>query len=314
MDPTIMLPPRPDRRWTIAKQLGIDTAVVRFWGEEEWWTFESLMETQTRFEHHGLELDVVEDRPPMTKTVLGADGRDAEIETVATLIENMGRVGIDIYCWVWTENPLGVLRTSRDVPARGNSRTTEYDHALMQRAGTHPAAGISEEDLWDKLQYFLDRVVPVAEDAGVKLALHPDDPPISPIRGVPRLVTSVENYERILGLYDSPNHGVTFCQGNFAAMGADIPDAIHRLGEDIHFVHFRDVEGPADEFVETWHDAGPTDMKAAIKAYQEVGFSGPIRPDHVPKMLEEHDRAETMAGYTDLGRLFAIGYINGLLE
>jgi len=314
MDPTIILPPRPDRRWRLARQMGLSTAGARVGNEQEWWTYESLLKTRNRFEDHGFSLDVVEDRPPMERTVLGEEGRDAEIETVQRLLRNMGKLDIDVYCWVWTEHPLGVLRTSDSVPGRGGSLRSGYDHQWMERADEHPAAGITEAQLWENLEYFLERVVPVAEDAGVKLALHPDDPPLSPIRGVPRIVTSVENYERILALQDSPNHGVTFCQGNFAAMGADVPDAIRRLGERIHFVHFRDVDGTAESFVETWHDDGPTDMHAAIEAYRDVGFDGPIRPDHVPRMAGEEDRKEAMAGYTDLGRLFAIGYIKGFLE
>jgi mannonate dehydratase len=250
----------------------------------------------------------------MEKTVLGKTGRDEEIEQVKTLIENMGRLDIDTYCWVWTENPLGVIRTSDSLPGRGGSQRIGYDHEWMERAPDHPASDISEAELWDNLQYFLDEIVPVAEEAGVNLALHPDDPPHSPVRGVPRIVKSVDDYRRILDMYDSPRHGVTFCQGNFAAMGADIPATIREFGEDIHFVHFRDVEGDADSFVETWHDEGPTDMKAAIEAYEEIGFDGPIRPDHVPRMVGEEDRDEAMAGYTDMGRLFAIGYIKGLLD
>ena len=308
-----MLPPHPDRRWTIAKQLGLSTAVVRFWGEEEWWTYDSLLRTRNRFADHGLSLDVVEDRPPMTATVLGEEGRDAEIETVKRLIRHMGEVGIGVYSWVWTENPVGVIRTSDSHPLRGDSRTTVYDHEQSERAPPHPAE-VTEAELWDNLEHFLDEVVPVAEEAGVKLALHPDDPPLSPVRGVPRLVTSVENVERILDLHDSPNHGLTFCQGNFSAMGADVPATIRRFGDRIHFVHFRDVEGSPERFVETWHGEGQTDMLAAMEAYREVGFDGPIRPDHVPKMLGEEDREGTMAGYTDQGRLFAIGYMKGLME
>ncbi|MEY7851884.1 mannonate dehydratase [Natrarchaeobius sp. A-rgal3] len=314
MDPTVMLPPQPDRRWTIAKQLGLDTAVVRFWGMENWWEYESLQATAARFDDHGFSLDVVEDRPPMDDTVLGRDGRDEEIATVKQLLRNMGRLGIDTYCWVWTENPLGVIRTSDSLPGRGGSERIGYDHRWMESAPDHPAADVTEEDLWENLQYFLEEVVPVAEEAGVNLALHPDDPPRSPVRGVPRIVTSADEYRRILELSDSPRHGVTFCQGNFAAMGGDVPETIREFGDRIHFVHFRDVEGDADSFVETWHDDGPTDMKAAIEAYRDVGFDGPIRPDHVPRMVGETDRDEAMSGYTDMGRLFAIGYLKGLLE
>jgi mannonate dehydratase len=314
MDPTILLPPRPDERWALAEQLGIETAVARFWADDEpWWTEETLRTTRDRFADRGLSLDVVEDRPPMEDTVLGRPGRDEEIAAVKRLLRNMGAVGIDTYCWVWTEHPLGVLRTA-EYEDRGGSIQTGYDHAWTQRKDDHPAAGITEAELWDNLEYFLDEVVPVAEEAGVNMALHPDDPPISPIRGVPRIVTSVDNYERILDLHDSPRHGVTFCQGNFSAMGADIPAAIRRLGDRIHFVHFRDVAGTAESFVETWHDDGPTDMLAAMKAYRDVGFDGPIRPDHVPRLAGEEDREGEMAGYTALGRLFAIGYMYGLQE
>jgi len=314
MDPALMLPPSPDRRWTLAKQLGVTSGVVRFWGVDDWWEYDTLLRTRNRFEDHGIPLHVVEDRPPMTKTVLGKDGRDEEIATVKRLLRNMGKLGIETYCWVWTENPVGVLRTSDSIPDRGGSLKTGYDHQWSQRADNHPEAGITEDELWKNLEYFLDEVVPVAEEAGVNMALHPDDPPLSPVRGVPRLVTSVDNYERILSLHDSPNHGVTFCQGNFAAMETDVPAAIKRLGDRIHFVHFRDVEGSPESFVETWHDDGPTDMLAAMEAYRDIGFDGPIRPDHVPKMLGEEDREGVHAGYTDMGRLFAVGYIKGLLE
>lgn len=314
MDPTVMLPPRPDRRWTMAKQLGIDTAVVRFWGVDEWWEYDTLMRTKTRFADHGFSLDVVEDRPPMEKTVLGKQGRDSEIAIVKELIRNMGRLDIDTYCWVWSENPLGVIRTSDSIPGRGDSQRIGYDHDWMERAPTHEAAGLTEEELWDNLQYFLDEVVPVAEEADVNLALHPDDPPTSPIRGVPRIVTSVEDYRRILEMHESPHHGVAFCQGNFAAMESDIPATIREFEDRIHFVHFRDVDGNSEKFVETWHDNGPTDMKAAIEAYQEIDFEGPIRPDHVPRMIGEEDRDETYSGYTDMGRLFSVGYIKGLIE
>lgn len=314
MDPAVMVPPVQDRRWTLAKQLGIESGVVRFWGMDDWWEYDTLVRTRNRFADHGLSLDVVEDRPPMERTVLGKDGRDEEMETVKQLIRNMGRLDIDIYCWVWTENPVGVLRTADAIPDRGGSLQSGYDHTWTERAVDHPEADISERELWENLEYFLDEVVPVAEEVGVKMALHPDDPPLSPVRGVPRLITSVENYERVLDLYDSPNHGVTFCQGNFAAMDTDVQSAIRRLGNRIHYVHFRDIEGSARSFVETWHDDGPTDMLAAMEAYREVGFDGPIRPDHVPKMVGEDDRAETQAGYTDMGRLFAIGYMKGLLE
>jgi mannonate dehydratase len=181
----------------------------------------------------------------------------------------------------------------------------------MSRGPTPEAASTTREELWDNLEYFLQRVVPVAEEAGVKLGLHPDDPPKESVREMPRIVHSPESYERVLSLYDSEHNGITFCQGNVAAMGVDVPETIRRFGDDIHFVHFRDVDGDAESFVETWHDNGPTDMQAAIQAYRDVGFDGPIRPDHVPTMANEDN---DNPGYETNGRLYAVGYLNGLLE
>jgi mannonate dehydratase len=247
----------------------------------------------------------------MDKTVLGKEGREQEIETVKQVLRNLGRVGVPVYCWAWTHNPLGVLRTSTAVSDRGGSLQTGYDHEQSEQGPTHPEADITEAELWENLEYFLEEVVPVAEEAGVKMALHPDDPPISPVRGVPRIITSVEEYDRALDLYPSDHHGVTFCQGNFSAMGVDIPETIRHFGEDIHFVHFRDVEGTAESFSETWHDDGPTDMVEAVRAYQDVGFDGPLRPDHVPTLATE---SNDNPGYEMMGRLYAIGYVRALWE
>jgi mannonate dehydratase len=124
-------------------------------------------------------------------------------------------------------------------------------------------------------------------------------------------MNSVESFERLVTLAPSPRNAICFCQGTFATMGADIPQTIRRLGRHIQYVHFRDVQGGPESFVETFHDNGPTDMAAAIRALREVGFSGPIRPDHVPQL---HGEEQGEPGYTMLGRLFAFGYIRGLLD
>jgi mannonate dehydratase len=172
---------------------------------------------------------------------------------------------------------------------------------------------VTHDQLWDGLDYFLRAVVPVAEESGVRLALHPDDPPIPYVRGVPRIMGTPEAYERMLGLVESPNSGITFCQGNFSLMTDDVPALIRRLGRDgrIFFAHFRDVEGSREKFVETFHDDGPTDMLECMRAYADIGFQGVIRPDHVPAL--EGDSNDSF-GYSTLGRLFAIGYMTGLRE
>jgi mannonate dehydratase len=170
---------------------------------------------------------------------------------------------------------------------------------------------ISEETLWANLDYFLDRVLPVAEKAGVKLAMHPDDPPLSPIRGVARIMCSVESFRRLVETRPSTNNGLTLCQGNFTLMTNDLPAVIHGFSDRIFFVHFRDVRGTRARFEETWHDAGQTDMLACMRAYRDIGFEGALRPDHVPTV--EGDSNEN-AGYSSFGRLYAIGYIRGLRD
>lgn len=169
---------------------------------------------------------------------------------------------------------------------------------------------VSAEALWSNLTRFLDRLLPIAEEAGVALAMHPDDPPLSPLRGLERIMVHPDAFERLVDLAPSKANGICFCQGNFAAMGVDVPATIRRLGSHIRFVHVRDVKGTPDHFIETFHDEGPTDMYEAIRAYGEVGFDGVMRPDHVPVLAGETGEA----GYTMMGRLFAVGYMRGLIE
>jgi mannonate dehydratase len=205
------------------------------------------------------------------------------------------------------------MRTSTTDPSRGGALATGYDHALMQNAPLTEYGEVGEDQLWDALEYFLKAVVPVAEAAGVKLAMHPDDPPLSPIRGLGRIMRSIDNYQRLLDLYPSPVNGIALCQGNFTLMTDDLPAAIRHFGrqDKVFFVHFRDVRGTPEKFVETFHDEGKTDMRACMEAYRDIGFEGVCRPDHVPTM--EGDSNEH-AGYSSIGRLFAIGYLKGLRE
>ena len=143
------------------------------------------------------------------------------------------------------------------------------------------------------------------------MAMHPDDPPLPSLLGNDRIMHDVSGFERLVELVPSPSNKIAFCQGTFSEMGIDIPATIRRLGPHIAYVHFRDVIGTADDFRETWQDNGQTDMAEAMRAYRDVGFEGPVRPDHVPMMLGEDDGEP---GYTMLGRLFAYGYIRGMMH
>ncbi len=300
------LPPTPSPLWKLAKQAGVDWAVgglpfdEKFNGADAPWDYLPLLRMKQRYESGGFTLAVIEARPPLNRAKRGLPGRDEEIATVCTLLENMGKLGIPVWCYEWMTD-FNWLRTSASTPSRGGSVVTSFDNALMQNAPPTGHGPISEDELWHNLEYFLHKVIPVAEQWNVKLAMHPDDPPLSPIRGVGRIMRSVENFQRLLDLVPSPVNGITMCQGNFTLMTDDLPSVIRHFGR----------QGKPEKFEETWHDAGQTDMLACMKAYRDIGFEGVLRPDHVPTV--EGDSNEN-AGYSSFGRLYAIGYIRGLRQ
>lgn len=315
-----ILPPNPTPLWALVAQCGVRHVVGMMdlqrptdgTPDDLPWSYRSLLRLKQSYEGAGFTLAVLESRPPMDKVKLGLPGRDQEIEQVCVLLEAMGRLGIPVWCYEWMP-VFNWLRTSVAVPTRGGALATAFDNADM--AGLPPTSygEVSEDQLWANLEYFLRRVVPVAEQAGVKLAMHPDDPPLSPIRGLGRIMRSVDNFQRLIDLVPSPVNGVTLCQGNFTLMTADLPGAIRQFGRQgkLFFAHFRDVRGTPERFVETFHDDGQTDMAACMRAYCDIGFEGVLRPDHVPTM-EGDSNADP--AYSAIGRLFAIGYIKGLRE
>jgi len=312
------LPPQPSLLWTLARQAGVDYAVGGlpfddpFNGTDRPWDYMPLLRMKTRYENAGFKLAVIEARPPLDRAKRGLPGGDEEIDTVCTLIENMGRLGIPVWCYEWMTG-FNWLRTSTTTPARGGALVTGYDHSLMRDAPPLDGAPIDDATLWETLAHFLQRVLPVAERAGVKLSMHPDDPPLSPIRGIARIMRSVDNFQRLVDIAPSPMNTITLCQGNFALMTNDLPSVIRHFGRQgkISFVHMRDVAGTPERFVETFHDAGPTDLLACMQSYYDIGFDGVLRPDHVPTMAGD---SNDNPGYSSIGRLFAIGYIRGLHE
>jgi mannonate dehydratase len=311
-----LLTPQPTPLWRLVQQAGVRHAVGVLerdeGGPERPWDFMPLLRLKKHYEDAGFELAVIESSPPMNKIRLGLPGRDEELEWVKTFLVNMGALGIPTLCY----NFMAVfnwMRTSTALPARGGALVTAYDHSIMENAPLTEYGVVTEERLWENFAYFLKEVLPVAEKANVKLALHPDDPPRSPIRGIGRIMRTVEAFQRVLDMAESEHNGLTLCQGNFTLMTDDLPAVIRDFGKQgrIHFVHFRDVQGTPDNFVETFHEIGKTDMLACMKAYKEIGYEGVLRPDHVPTLDGDQN---SNPGYSSIGRLLAIGYIVGLRE
>ncbi|MDF3129540.1 mannonate dehydratase [Kiritimatiellaeota bacterium B1221] len=310
------LPATPNRLWKLSAQLGVKHAICKcapdLTGLPAIWNIESLKTIRDRFDGAGFTLDGLEGDPfDMTRIKLGLKGRDEDIERYQQMLRNMGRLEIPLICYNFMAG-IGWHRNQTDAPGRGGAQVTRFDLALAPKDLTEYGE-VSEERMWDNYTYFIQSVMPVAEEAGVKMGMHPDDPPLPSLRGMGRILYSPENFDRALSLVDSSCHGVTYCQANFGLMGADHAKWIPHFGKKnkLFFVHFRDVKGTAECFDETFHDEGPANMVEVLKLYHESGFEGPIRVDHVPSMAGE---ANDQPGYGDLGRLFAIGYLKGILE
>jgi mannonate dehydratase len=322
---------RPEPLWQLVRQAGVSSVVAVLQGAEQEqrmfasleggatsppgdgapWSEASIARDMGVFADGGFDVVAIEDTPPMDLIRLGLPGRDEQIEQVITQLEAMGNLGVRVLCYNWMAVS-SWARTSVAIPGRGGSLVTGFSLAdACALPDLVPAGSVTPEQLWNALEYFLAAVLPVAEKAGVRLGMHPDDPPLPVVRNMPRIMNSFDNYRRLLALSDSPSNGVTFCQGNFALMGGDVPALIREFAGRIPFVHFRNVEGTAEQFVETFHDEGLLDMAACLRAYNDIGFDGPLRPDHVPTLYGE---ANARPGYESLGRLFAIGYIRGLQQ
>lgn len=303
----------------------------------EAWPRSSLAHLQDQVSAAGFALAVVESIPIHEDIKLGRPTRDRLIEQYCQSVEHLGALGIAVLCYNFM--PIfDWMRTALAMQLDDGSTALAYDHRALQvrdlsrGTGDLPGWGaaydatelgalraayhdVDAEQLWDNLAYFLERVVPVAESAGVKLAAHPDDPPW-PIVGLPRILTSGAALERLIGLVDSPANGVTLCTGSLgAAPENDVPAIARRLGElgRIHFVHCRNVKITGDrQFHESPHlrARGSIDLLAVLRALRETGFDGPMRPDHGRMIWGETGRP----GYGLYDRALGAMYLQGLWE
>jgi mannonate dehydratase len=270
-----------------------------------------LLPVVQRVHEHGMKMTVAEGGPPNNDIVLGKAGRESELENYKRCLDAMSKAGLRVLCYNFMPLSLRVVRTSFETAERGGARTNSFEAAQWDNSRLTRDGITSDEQIWENLEWFLRRIIPAAEAAEIKLAMHPDDPPISPMCGLARIMRSVENFQRLIDLVPSPCNGITLCQGCFSEMRADIPAVIRQFKDRINFVHFRDTIETANGFRETFHDNGRTDMFAAMQAYKEIGYTGVARPDHVPALEGEEGPAH---GYTMKGRLFAVGYMRGLMH
>ena len=260
------------------------------------------------FRNHGIQPLVLEPLPNELHDHIkaGDEKRDESIDRFLKMLPLIREQGIDTVCFNFMAH-VGWTRTGRDYPERGGALVTGFELDKFPL----PQAALSHEELWNNYDYFIRAAVPEAEKWGVKLALHPDDPPLPYLGDVGRIMISYDNIHRAIHTVESPMLGVTYCQATYHMMGEDVVETAKKFGDKIFFVHFRNCKGTVTNFRETFHDNGELDMARMIRTYKELDLNVPIRVDHVPVMAGEQGG---VAGYTALGRLYAIGYLKGLLE
>jgi mannonate dehydratase len=249
--------------------------------------------------------------------VLNLPNRDAKIEEYKAHLRNLGKAGIPYTTYAHMAN--GIWSTARE-PTRGGAMARAFDlpHAEVGHwAGTSYRMPLthgrvySEDEIWENFTYFIKRVVPVAEEAGVRIGIHPDDPPVPELGGVPRCIfSSFDGYRRALEIADSPNVGMCLCVGCWLEggdqMGKDVLETIRYFGGQgkLFKVHLRNVEHPLPHFVETFLDAGYMDLYRVVRALRETNFDGIMIPDHIP-MMDDDPR---------VGTAYSIGYMKALVE
>lgn len=302
----------PDEQLAQAQQMGCSGVVVASppipW--EGGWAYDDLARLRERVESYDLQIEAIQHTPldKFDEIRLGLPGRDREIEHYQNAIRNLGRAGIPILAYNWRPNRL--YRTGR-VPGRGGARVTAFDAELAKDQPLSHGRPYSAEEMWETYEYFVRRVIPVAEEAGVKLALHPDDPPGFTIGGVARIMSSFAGFKRASEIVDSPSWGLLFCIGCWAEMGGTeyVLNGIRHFGPQgkILYAHFRDVQGTAEQFQECFPGEGVLDVTAVMRALKDSGFTGCVIDDHAPHMVGDE-------GWAPRSRAYQTGYLMGMLR
>lgn len=303
----------------------------------EVWPYSKIIELKNKIESKGLTLEVIESVPVHEDIKLGLSSRDRYIENYNQTLRNLGKAGIKVVCYNfmpvfdWTRSSLNyeledgstALIYQQDVvqkmnPSSGDLELPGWDTSYGKEEMNEllkKYEGLGEEGLWHNLEYFLKKIIPVAEKVGIKMAIHPDDPPWS-IFGLPRIITNKENLKRFINIIDSPSNGLSLCSGSLGVTPKNnLPELIRYFGQKgkIHFAHIRNVKITGDKsFEESAHrsEAGSLDIFEIMKAYFDIGFEGPIRPDHGRMIWGEIGRP----GYGLYDRALGATYLNGIWE
>jgi mannonate dehydratase len=301
-----------DEHYVLAKQLGCDGVVLatpELPGDRRW-EHDDLARLRERVGSFGLRIEAIQNTPGsfIDPIRLGLPDRDRAIEDYQHTVRNLGRADIPVL----THNgrPNRLYRTGTR-PGRGGAEVTTFDLDQARDLPLSHGRAYRADELWETYERFLRAVLPVAEEAGVRLALHPDDPPGPAIGGVERIFSSFEGFDRAASMAASPAWGLLFCTGCWSEMGGTdyVLRGIRHFGQrgQIVYVHFRDVQGIGDRFSECFIGEGQLDLTAVLRALREVRFDGPLIDDHTPRMVGD-------AGWSPRGRAYQTGYIQGMLR
>ncbi len=281
-------------------------------GEKRLETFQEmrdyLLEKREMAERHGLVLNNIA-LTAIDDISLARPERDMRIDQWTEALRAMAAAGVPTVGYNF--KPIGNFRTTSAI-GRGGAVYSTFDYEEWQQKTSradYPDKQIDEDTMWENLQYFLERVLPVAEENGVRLALHPDDPPIAEaMGGAARIVSTLDQYRRIFDLVPSDSNAMLFCQGCVTEMGVDVYQAIRDIGamNKIVYVHFRNVRGSLKHFDEVFIDEGDVDMFEAMKAYKEIGCEGPFMWDHMPAIPDDKGGGG--------GRGFVTGYMRAMIQ
>lgn len=278
-------------------------------GDHGRWELHDLVKLRLTVEQYGVKLSALENVPVgfYDHVMLNGTRRDEQIENMIETIRNIARAGIPIFGYHWM--PSHVWRTTPKTIRCGAVATAfDYDEATHLPL-THYRE-YTDEEMWDNLEHWIKIITPIAEEEGIRLGIHPCDPPVRILGGVPQILRSFDAYKRLIEIYPSDSNGIEFCQGTFSEMeGEDIYEMIRYFGKrnKIIYVHFRNVSGQVPSFYEEFINTGYVDMYRAMKIYHQVGFNSFFIDDHVPQTFQDTE-------WGHRGRAFANGYIQAMIE